>query len=137
GEVKSAAHMLGRNYSLTGTVIEGRKLGRVLGYPTANIVPLDADQLIPADGIYAVHVKWNSTLFDGMLSIGFNPTVSDEKKRHIEVNIFGFDESIYGEKIALFFVEWLRAEMKFESLEELKEQLARDKRATQKILSQP
>jgi riboflavin kinase/FMN adenylyltransferase len=127
GRVHDAAHMLERSYVLNGRVIEGRKIGRTIGYPTANLQPLDFDQLIPANGIYAVRVTYNGQSFGGMLSIGFNPTVTNEKKLHIEVNIFDFDETIYGEVIEISFVKWLRAEEKFASLEELKQQLALDK----------
>jgi len=127
GRVHDAAHMLERSYTLNGRVIEGRKIGRTIGYPTANLQPLDFDQLIPANGIYAVRVTYNGQSFGGMLSIGFNPTVTNEKKLHIEVNIFDFDETIYGEVIEISFVKWLRAEEKFASLEELKQQLALDK----------
>jgi riboflavin kinase/FMN adenylyltransferase len=119
--------MLGRTYKLKGEVIEGKKIGRTIGYPTANLQPADFDQLIPANGIYAVTVKWNDESFAGMLSIGFNPTVTDEKKRHIEVNIFDFQAMIYGDTLEISFVKWLRAEEKFASLEELKQQLALDK----------
>jgi len=127
GRVHDAAHMLERTYTLKGKVIEGKKIGRTIGYPTANLQPLDFDQLIPANGIYAVSVKWKDKTFGGMLSIGFNPTVTDDKKRHIEVNIFDFDEMIYDEIIEISFVKWLRPEEKFASLEELKQQLALDK----------
>jgi len=134
GKVADAAHMLGRNYSLKGTVIEGARIGRKIGYPTANLQPSDFDQLIPAHGIYAVQVKWNNQLLDGMLSIGFNPTVSSEKKTHIEVHIFDFDKDIYGETIELVFAEWLRHEEKFDSLEALKLQLAKDQEAAMEVL---
>jgi riboflavin kinase/FMN adenylyltransferase len=127
GKVNDAALMLGRTYKLKGEVIEGKKIGRTIGYPTANLQPADFDQLIPANGIYAVTVKWNDESFAGMLSIGFNPTVTDEKKRHIEVNIFDFQAIIYGDTLEISFVKWLRAEEKFASLEELKQQLALDK----------
>ncbi|HTM66525.1 MAG TPA: bifunctional riboflavin kinase/FAD synthetase [Flavipsychrobacter sp.] len=127
GKVNDAALMLGRTYKLKGEVIEGKKIGRTIGYPTANLQPADFDQLIPANGIYAVTVKWNDESFAGMLSIGFNPTVTDEKKRHIEVNIFDFQAMIYGDTLEISFVKWLRAEEKFASLEELKQQLALDK----------
>jgi len=134
GKVDDAAHMLGRHYSLKGLVIQGARLGRTIGYPTANLSPTDADQLIPANGIYAVQVRHQGRLYGGMLSIGFNPTVTDEKRLHIEVNIFDFNATIYGDTIELIFIKWLREEVKFDSLEALKEQLASDKLASLKAL---
>lgn len=135
GKVEEAFRMEGRHYSLRGTVIEGKKLGRTLGYPTANILPSDPDQLIPALGIYAVRVAYGEKEYGGMLSIGHNPTVTDEKKVHIEVNIFGFDSEIYGDEIVVSFIAFLREEEKFDSLEALKEQLARDEEQSRYILS--
>lgn len=127
GHVAEAAHMLGRDYTLEGTVIPGKQLGRTIGYPTANIQPCDADQLIPANGVYAVRVRKDDQWFGGMLSIGFNPTVTNEKKLHIEVNIFNFNEDIYGQNIEIAFVSKLRNEEKFNSLDELIQALHQDK----------
>lgn len=134
GRVEDAAHMLGRNYTISGKVIEGRQLGRTIGYPTANIDPSDADQLVPANGIYAVRVVIDKKYYDGMLSIGINPTVSDTNTVHIEVNIFDFEADIYGVEIEIVFVRWLREEEKFRSLEALKDQLAKDKVASLQVL---
>ncbi|MDR3679673.1 MAG: bifunctional riboflavin kinase/FAD synthetase [Flavipsychrobacter sp.] len=134
GHVQDAAHMLGRYYTLTGKVIKGRQLGRTIGYPTANITPNDPAQVVPAIGIYAVTVQVASGTFNGMLSIGYNPTVTDEQKINIEVNIFDFDQDIYGQELELSFVTYLRNEEKFASLEALKEQLAKDKENTLAIL---
>jgi riboflavin kinase / FMN adenylyltransferase len=135
GRMEDAAHMLGRNYSLQGTVVHGNKLGRTLGYPTANLLPLDADQIIPARGIYAIHAYHNNriTRYKGMLSIGYNPTVTDKKELRIEANIFDFDEEIYGDLLEVSFVKKLRDEQKFDSLEALKEQLHKDKEDTLKL----
>jgi riboflavin kinase/FMN adenylyltransferase len=127
GHVQEAAHMLGRNYALSGTVIKGKQLGRTIGYPTANIEPHDAAQVVPAIGIYAVTVNMEGQQLKGMLSIGHNPTVSDDQQIHIEVHIFDFAEDIYGKDIEVAFVAYLRNEEKFASLEALKEQLQRDK----------
>ncbi|HXS37350.1 MAG TPA: bifunctional riboflavin kinase/FAD synthetase [Flavipsychrobacter sp.] len=134
GHVKEASHMLGRFYSFAGTVIHGNKLGRTIGYPTANIHPDNAEQLIPGRGIYAVRVNWNSEQYKGMLSIGYNPTVTDVKLLRIEVNIFDFDEDIYGQIIEIEFVSYLRAEEKFESIDVLKDQLHNDKEMALKAL---
>ncbi len=134
GQVAEAAHMLGRNYSIVGTVYHGAKRGRTIGYPTANIQPIDPDQQIPAIGVYAVLVKWNGQTLKGMMSIGYNPTVTDEKILRIEVNILDFDGDLYGEKLEVEFVARLRGEEKFESLEALKAQLHKDKDDTMRVL---
>jgi riboflavin kinase/FMN adenylyltransferase len=127
--------MLGRNYSISGTVIEGKKLGRELGYPTANIRHSEPDQILPAIGIYAVKVKWGQNTYKGMLSIGLNPTVTDDRSIKIEVNIFDFGKNIYGDMVEIEFVEYLRDEQKFDSLDALKEQLGKDKESSLGILS--
>lgn len=127
GRVKDAGEMLGRNYSLSGRVAHGNKLGRTIGYPTANLTPLDHDQIVPANGIYAIRALHHNTMYDGMMSIGFNPTVSDTKELKIEANLFGFDSDIYGDDLEIFFVDKLRDEQKFESLDALVQQLHNDK----------
>lgn len=132
GKVEEAALMLERPFNLKGKVIAGKKLGRELGFPTANLQLLDYDQLMPAHGIYAVKIQRGKQVFKGMLSIGLNPTVSNENKTHIEVNIFDFNETIYGEILEIFFIKWLRKEKKFNSLEELKQQLEIDKAESEK-----
>jgi riboflavin kinase/FMN adenylyltransferase len=132
GDIKTASSYLGHAYTLSGKVVEGLKLGRTLGYPTANIVVNDIYKLIPADGIYAVKLKHNGIMYGGMLSIGNNPTV-EGKGRSIEVNIFDFNQSIYGDVVTIYFVDKLRDEMKFNSLEELKTQLEKDEQNTLRI----
>lgn len=132
GDIKTATTFLGHLYTLKGTVVEGLKLGRTIGYPTANIVVEDKYKLIPADGIYAVKIKHNSKMYNGMLSIGDNPTVAG-KGRSIEVNIFDFDKDIYGESVTIYFVERLRDEIKFKGLEELRVQLVKDKEDSLRI----
>ena len=127
GRVKDAGSMLGRYYSLTGRVQHGNKIGRTIGYPTANLTPLDADQIVPANGIYAIRARHGNSVYDGMMSTGFNPTVSDTKELKIEANLFGFESEIYGEELEIFFVEKLRDEQKFESLNALVQQLHQDK----------
>jgi riboflavin kinase / FMN adenylyltransferase len=137
GRVEDANHMLGRNYSLCGKVIHGNKLGRTLGYPTANLHPLEPEQIIPAIGIYAIQAAHNRERFNGMLSIGYNPTVTDKRELRIEANLFDFDRDIYGDELELFFLKKIRDEQKFDSLEALKEQLHRDKEETIKIIGHP
>ncbi len=127
GDVVTAAHFLGRPYSLSGMVVKGDKLGRVMGYPTANIALESHFKLVPADGIYAVHVQHAGEWFGGMLYIGVRPTV-DGVKRTIEVNIFGFDRDIYGENLTVTFEQLLRTDSRFKDLETLQNQLHLDKK---------
>lgn len=126
GDVTTASMMLGRTYTLKGTVVSGAKIGRQLGYPTANVAPSDADQQIPANGVYAIRAIYNGQSFNGMLNIGIRPTVSEERKLHIEAHLFDFNQDIYDQELELAFVARLRDEKKFGSLDELKAQLAND-----------
>ena len=134
GHMEEASHMLGRDYALKGTVVHGNKLGRKLGYPTANLRPLDPDQIIPALGIYAIRATHNGISYNGMLSIGYNPTVTDKKERRIEANLFHFDQEIYGQTLEVQFIKKLRDEQKFDSLEALKAQLHLDKEAVSLLI---
>ncbi len=126
GDVETASHFLGRTYSIIGRVVKGDKLGRVLGFPTANIDIDSHYKLVPAEGIYAVTVTHAATQYGGMLYIGNRPTV-EGSKRSIEVNIFNFEKEIYGEELKVSFEKLLRADSKFKDLEELKVQLHKDK----------
>ena len=134
GDVDTATHFLGRPYTIAGRVIKGDKLGRVLGFPTANIDIDSHYKLVPADGIYAVTVMHEGKRYGGMLYIGNRPTV-DGSKRSIEVNIFNFDKEIYGEELKVSFEKLLRADSKFKDLEELKIQLHKDKESALKVLN--
>jgi riboflavin kinase/FMN adenylyltransferase len=133
GDIDTATHFLGNFYSLTGRVVMGDKLGRLLGYPTANIEVDTAYKLIPADGIYAVTVDHASKRYKGMLYIGNRPTVNGVK-RNIEVNLFDFAQDIYGESLTVHFHKLIRGDIKFADLEALKTQLHLDKIAAMKIL---
>jgi riboflavin kinase / FMN adenylyltransferase len=135
GDVNTAKVYLGHTYSVTGKVVHGKKLGRTIGYPTANIVVEDKYKLIPADGVYAVKVGYHGNVYGGMLNIGNNPTI-EGKGRSVEVNIFDFNDDMYGEEATIYFVERLRDELKFNNLEELKEALANDKMRSLEILKQ-
>lgn len=126
GDAATATHFLGHPYSVTGLVVKGDKLGRVMGYPTANISVESHFKLIPADGIYAVRVQHGSRRHGGMLYIGMRPTV-DGVQRTIEVNIFDFDADIYGETITVTFEALLRSDIRFKDLEALRNQLHLDK----------
>jgi riboflavin kinase / FMN adenylyltransferase len=125
GDIETANNYLGHHYSLRGAVIEGKKIGNGIGFPTANIQIAENYKLIPAVGVYAVDVLLGNEKFKGMLSIGHNPTLGNNPLT-IEVNIFNFDKDIYGEKIIILFKSYLRGELKFENLDLLKEQLKKD-----------
>ncbi len=139
GDIKIANKFLGYEYSIKGKVVKGKGLGKELGYPTANIHIDDKHKLIPADGIYAVTIEYEKQNYNGMMSIGFNPTVNTAPFRAggktIEVNIFDFEKEIYGENIRVFFKQKLRDEKKFDSLESLKKTIDSDKEKSLKILS--
>ena len=134
GRMEEATQMLGRSYLLAGTVMHGNKLGRTLGYPTANLQPADPDQIIPAIGIYAIKAIHAGQTYNAMLSIGYNPTVTDKKELRIEANLFDFDKEIYGDTLEICFIKKLRDEQKFDSLDALKEQLHKDKEETLRIV---
>jgi riboflavin kinase/FMN adenylyltransferase len=136
GNPGKANELLGYCYSIKGIVIEGKKLGRKLGFPTANIRLIDEHKLVPADGVYAVEVIANKLKYKGMLSIGTNPTVNkDARERSIEVNIFVFDEDIYGEEIEVIFRFRLRDEKKFDNPGQLSRQMELDKEVALQLLS--
>jgi riboflavin kinase/FMN adenylyltransferase len=136
GDIEKANDYLGYYYTISGKVIEGKKIGRSFGFPTANILPGDKNKLIPALGVYAVEVGIDNRVFKGMLSIGTNPTVNnDASVRSIEVYILDFDEDIYGKEISIRFRKRLRDERKFGSIAELGAQMELDKLETIKILS--
>lgn len=126
GDFKAASTFLGYDYMLTGKVIEGNKIGRTIGFPTANICVEEIEKFIPANGVYAVEVGLKSGLFRGMLNVGTRPTLK-LNTLSIEVNIFDFDEAIYGEKITIYFRRKMREEKIFENLDALKNQLFEDK----------
>lgn len=127
GDIETANRYLGYSFELSGKVIEGDKLGRQLGYPTANVFIEDKFKILPGIGSYCVQVEINGAQFGGMLNIGTKPTVNQSGLKNIEVHIFDFNKSIYGETITVKFVRLLRNERKFNSVEELKKQLDEDK----------
>jgi len=135
GDIITANRYLGRPYSITGSVLHGNKLGRTIGFPTANLHVSDQHKLIPSDGVYAVRVKVGPGMYEGMLNSGFRPTVNG-KSHSIEVNIFDFNEDIYNQVITIYYVDKLRQEIKFNSVEELKNQLEKDKLQAKKKLAE-
>jgi riboflavin kinase/FMN adenylyltransferase len=133
GDIQTANEYLGRPYRLSGIVTKGEQIGRKIGYPTANIYVPQEYKLIPGDGVYVVRGKVMDNEFLGMLNIGNRPTVHG-RQRTIEVNIFNFDRDIYGLDIQVDFIHKLRDEIRFASLQELKEQLEIDHQNTLKYL---
>lgn len=135
GDVKTVSLMLKKYYGIEGIVIEGKKIGRELGFPTANIQVTSEYKLIPKTGVYAITADIDGNTYNGMLSVGKNPTVSDDELIKIEANIFDFVEDIYGKKVRINFLEYLREEVKFDSLEELRNQLHLDKEESLKKIN--
>lgn len=131
GRIEDANSMLGYNYAISGEVVTGKKLGRELGFPTANIRPGDHYKLIPGNGVYIAEVRINEATYKGMLSIGSNPTVNDDvRKKSIEVHILDFEGDIYGSMISVVLMKKLRDERKFDNLTQLTEQMMLDKENT-------
>jgi riboflavin kinase/FMN adenylyltransferase len=134
GEVKRANEMLGRFYSVRGIVARGKGLGRKIGYPTANLEVVK-EKLVPAKGIYAVRARLRESVHDAICYIGESPTVSEGGKLSLEVHIFGMEKEIVGEELEVFFLERIREERKFPSLEELVKQIGEDIKEAQQILA--
>jgi len=132
GEVEGAERLLGRPFSIRGTVIVGHKRGGILGFPTANISP-PLEKMIPAEGVYLVSVELEEEIFDGLLNIGRNPTFAD-MDLSLEVYILDFDRDIYGRKLNILFRERLRPELTFETPQKLIEQMREDERRAREIL---
>ncbi len=134
GAIEEATVMLGYPYRVRGEVVHGRKLGRTLGYPTANL-KIDPIKQLPSNGAYIVSVWVEDNEFMGMASIGTNPTVNEGKQLSVEVNILDFEYDIYGKTIEIQFHEFLHPEIKFSSLEELIDKLKQDEKETRKFFS--
>jgi riboflavin kinase/FMN adenylyltransferase len=129
GEIELAGSLLGYDYFLNGTVVDGKHLGKKIGFPTANIRSDYKDKLVPKAGVYAVEVLIEGSVFRGMMSIGTNPTVNDDPHyQTIEVNIFNFEKEIYNSRVCVIFRHWMRDEIRFESVELLVRQLELDKK---------
>jgi len=133
GDVELATELLGRHYMLNGTVVHGDKRGKLLGFPTANLRPQHPRKVIPLDGVYAVKVRINGDFYAGMMNIGTRPTFDDDEERTLEVNIFNFDQDIYGKNLQVRFLKRIRDEMKFSGKEELIARLEIDKKIAQEV----
>ena len=127
GDIERANDFLGYRYGLKGVVVSGQKVGRTIGFPTANMKLYEPLKLIPADGVYSVYVEVLGKVYIGICNIGTRPTVGESNERTIETHILDFNEDIYGLDIKLEFVGSIRPEQKFPSLDALKGQLEKDK----------
>lgn len=135
GDMEQAADFLQRPYRLNGTVIHGEKRGKEIGYPTANIKPEHLQKVIPKDGVYAVRVRVMDNWFKGMMNIGTRPTFQD-KMRTLEVNLFDFDQNIYGKEVQIRFFNRIRDEVKFDGINELIQQLQKDEKRARELLEE-
>ncbi|WP_321306091.1 bifunctional riboflavin kinase/FAD synthetase [Marinifilum fragile] len=135
GDINTANKYLGYRFFIKGDVVDGKKLGSKIGFPTANIDPQESYKLVPKDGVYAVKVDVDDKRYLGMLNIGVRPTVNNQlDNRSIEVHILDFDQDIYYKNITIHFYKRIRNEQFFASIDELKEQLAKDKEAVVELL---
>jgi len=133
GHIEEANKLLGYTFFFEGEVVHGDKIGRTIGYPTANLKSTDDEKIVLGDGIYAVYVEVDGTRYKAMMSIGFRPTVNG-RTRVVEVNLFDFATEIYGKIIRVYVKKYLRSEVKFDGLEALKQQLHRDKEDSLAVL---
>ena len=134
GDISAANKLSGSVYDIRAMVVHGNQLGRSLGFPTANLEILDNQQLLLADGVYAVKINYTKTVYKGMANIGFRPTI-DGKTRMIEVNLFDFSGDLYGQTLVVQFVDRIRDEKKFNNLDELVAQIHLDKQQALKLLA--
>ena len=134
GKVEISNQYLTHPYAITGEVIAGNKLGRTIGFPTANIGISNPHKLIPANGVYAVNILVNSSVYHGMLNIGYRPTVNGSEKS-IEAHLFDFDQDIYGQVITIQFIKRIREEIRFSDMNTLRKQLTKDKMLVIDILN--
>jgi len=135
GEIKRANQLLGWNYLLTGIIVEGNKRGRTIGFPTANLKPLCSDKLIPKNGVYFVKVYLDDDSYYGFLNIGIRPTFENDSEVFIETHIFDFEGDIYNKKMTIEFYDFIRDEKKFNSPEELIDQINKDKQICLQFLN--
>lgn len=134
-DIQKANRLLGHAYTLSGKVVQGQQIGQSLGYPTANLDISNPHKLIPPNGIYAVRVKHDDVEYGGMLYIGDRPSIKGSDHRTIEVNIFDFDDTIYGDALSLEIVDYIRGDQTFDQLKDLSKQLSKDKEAALRLLA--
>lgn len=126
GNVELALNMLGQPFEVCGIVVQGNKIGRTIGFPTANIHVLDSEKIIPKNGIYIVKVEIEDKTHEGVMSIGNRPTIEEYGFVTLEVFIFDFSQDIYGKQVTIKFLQYIRDEMRFDSLDELKQKIKED-----------
>lgn len=134
GDILKANTFLGEQFKFHGKVMHGDKIGTKIGFPTANISTTNENQLIPKNGVYAVKVQFQNKSYGGMMNIGVRPTLANSNEHRIEINLFDFNEMIYGQELSVSVYNRVRSEQGFESLEALKEQLKHDKEVCLHIL---
>ena len=135
GDLERAGTLLGYDYYLAGTIVEGNRVGRQMGFPTANVHPLSPYKLIPMNGVYAIRIELRGKIHHGMLNIGFRPTIdSSSAVKTIEAHLFDVSGDFYDEKVVIHFVKRVRDEMKFSGIDALKKQLEIDKTTIQRLL---
>lgn len=126
GDIQTANEFLGYKFELSGTVVKGEQLGRNLGFPTANLQLTDLDKIIPARGVYRVDVQLEDKLLPGVMNVGYKPTVSKGNSLTVEVHVLDFNQDLYGKSISIRLLQKIREERKFNSLNDLKEQISKD-----------
>lgn len=127
GEIAKANTILTVPYAITGYVVDGFKVGRKIGFPTANIQPVHPEKLIPGVGVYAVRVEWNKGFFKAMMNIGHRPTLENGSNISLEVHIIDFSEDIYQQEVRIQFIRKIREEKKFDNVDQIITQLKKDK----------
>jgi riboflavin kinase / FMN adenylyltransferase len=134
GNIKLANRFLGSPYSFSGTVTKGDQIGTKIGFPTANM-HIDQIQLLPSNGVFAVKVKLEGKILEGMMNIGNRPTVTKNGERRVEIHLFDFSEMIYGKEMVVYLIDRVRGEQSFSSVDALKEQLKKDETTCRNLLS--
>lgn len=135
GDIRKANLLLGYNYTISGKIVEGFKVGRTIGFPTANIKIWENFKVIPPYGVYAVYVLIDDIRYKGMLYIGKRPTLQNSNEISLEVNIFDFDDDLYGKTLTAEFIDFIRPDQKFANIEILKKQILEDKMAVIRVLT--
>ena len=133
GRVRQVMRQLGHAYQVSGKVVKGKQLGRTIGFPTINV--RYGRQLLPGNGVYSALVYYGGTLYPAMANVGNNPTVSNGRKRTLEVHIFDFNEDLYGQPVTVSFIDFIRRERKFANVNQLAEQLRKDSVTARETLS--
>jgi len=134
GEIQQANSLLSYNYTLSGKIVEGYRVGRTIGFPTANIRSWERFKVVPELGVYAVLVHIRDIIYEGMLYIGTRPTLHDDPEISVEVNIFDFSGDLYNQSLTVEFIDFIRADRKFDAMEELVTQIHKDKFLVQERL---